>query len=166
MVGKDPSSSPGQPEVATDLPLIYYLIHTPLLRSAEECTTSCSKSVKEWQKSVKQCTLLKGSSKARTTQILCHGMSWFFVQGIGKNGTLNFEQSVHRTIKIITFCRGIFSGFSLSTTLNALGPLRKWNESVHSFYTSCRPGYVKLWAVNRLSIACWAAISPWADGQI
>ncbi len=31
---------PGQPEVATDLPLIYYLIYTPLLRSAEECTTS------------------------------------------------------------------------------------------------------------------------------
>ncbi len=31
---------PGQPEVATDLPLIYYLIHTPLLRSAKECTTS------------------------------------------------------------------------------------------------------------------------------
>ncbi len=25
--------------------------------------------------------LLKGSSKARNTQILCHGMFWFFVQG-------------------------------------------------------------------------------------
>ncbi len=54
---------PGQPEVATDLPLIYYLIHTPLLRSAEECTTSYSnisrgtincgqKCVTELQKSV------------------------------------------------------------------------------------------------------------------
>ncbi len=40
---------PSQPEVATDLPLIYYLIHTLLLRSAEECTTSYS---------VIQCTLL------------------------------------------------------------------------------------------------------------
>ena len=36
---------PGQPEVATYLPLIYYLIHTPLLRSAEECTTSYTCSV-------------------------------------------------------------------------------------------------------------------------
>ncbi len=26
------------------------------------------------------------------------------------------------------------------TLLNALGPLRKWNISVHSFHTSCRPG--------------------------
>ena len=61
------SGNPGQPEVATDLPLIYYLIHTQVLRSAEECTTSyrpfpglfplhtlfiLQKSVTEWQKSV------------------------------------------------------------------------------------------------------------------
>ena len=35
----NPSASiPGQPEVATDFYLVVYLIHTPVLRSAEECT--------------------------------------------------------------------------------------------------------------------------------
>ncbi len=31
---------PGRPEVATDLPLIQYLFHTPQFRSVEECITS------------------------------------------------------------------------------------------------------------------------------
>ena len=38
------------------------------------------------------------------------------------------------------------------TLLNTLGPLRKWNKSVHSFYTSCRPGSVRLLGMKTCNI--------------
>ena len=37
------STNPGCPEVATDLPLIQYLIHTPEFRSVEECMITAYK---------------------------------------------------------------------------------------------------------------------------
>ncbi len=44
--------TPGRPEVATDLPLIQYLFHTPQFKSVEECISSCGKKCHRVAKSV------------------------------------------------------------------------------------------------------------------